>query len=264
VAGSLVHRDIDEASGMVASAAHAGVFYVHNDSGDRARFFAIDASGADRGTFDVVGAENVDWEDAARGPCGGATCLYFGDIGGGSSKARAEITVYRVPEPTTVGPALGPGPHSVTAEAFPLVYPDGAHDAETLLVHPQTGVVTIVTKEKAGPSTIYELPMPLTPLVRATLVKIAQLTVPCGSPRLSGGDIHPAGLGVLIRTDTDVLYYPMASGQSAARALGGSACRLAPPREKNGESIAWTASGDGFVTLSEGARAKLHLAGCAP
>src|SRR5262249_35783673 len=67
--GTIQVAAIHEASGIVASALHEDTYYVHNDSGDRARFFAVSGSGADLGTYNVSGAGAVDWEDVARGPC---------------------------------------------------------------------------------------------------------------------------------------------------------------------------------------------------
>ena len=75
-----------EISGVVASLAHDGVYYVHNDSGDSARFFAVDVTGKALATFTVSGATAVDWEDLARGPCPttAGTCVFLGDIGDNS------------------------------------------------------------------------------------------------------------------------------------------------------------------------------------
>ncbi|MGY8803286.1 MAG: hypothetical protein ACKVK6_03525, partial [bacterium] len=39
VRGRLASKKIDEASGIAASRRNKGVFYVHNDSGDRPRFY---------------------------------------------------------------------------------------------------------------------------------------------------------------------------------------------------------------------------------
>jgi hypothetical protein len=261
VRGALAAREMDETSGLAASAVHAGVFYAHNDSGDVPRFFAIEPSGVLRGTFDVAPARAVDWEDIARGPCAGpGSCLYLADIGD-NREQRASYAIYRVAEPAE----LGPGSHRVEAEALPFSYPDGSHNAETLLVHPTTGVVTIVTKVALGASSIYELPMPLTPGAEVVAKKVGELTAPVGgSVRFTGGDVHPAGTGVLLRTYTSVLYYAMAPGRSVAEALLGAPCRLPAPDELQGEAIAWLPKGDGYLTTSEGIGADVHEVDCAP
>ncbi|MEO7330617.1 MAG: hypothetical protein ABI193_18730, partial [Minicystis sp.] len=158
--GKLQNPEIRETSGIAAGALHPELFYVHNDSGDAARFFAIDEKGQDQGVFDLTGVVASDWEDVARGPCtvgpAAGSCLYFADTGDNKGK-RAAYVIYRVPEPT----AVGPGRHAVSAQALPFVYPDGSHNAETLLIHPKTGVITLVTKVKkkgGGTASLYEFP----------------------------------------------------------------------------------------------------------
>ena len=69
----------------------------------------------------------------------GRPLLYVGDIGDNASR-RASIDVYRVPEPRVGAAASAP------AARLRLRYPDGAHDAEALLVDPLRGDLVIVTK----------------------------------------------------------------------------------------------------------------------
>ena len=65
--GSLASNALTETSGIAASRRVSGVWWVHNDSGDRARVFAIGNDGRDLGEFDLAGAAAVDWEDIAVG-----------------------------------------------------------------------------------------------------------------------------------------------------------------------------------------------------
>jgi hypothetical protein len=252
--------EISEASGLAASAVHAGVVYVHNDSGDRPRFFALDGSGQSLASYEVDGAFAVDWEDMAAGPCGAgyeahARCLYFGDVGD-NFELRSSATVYRVMEPATIEP----GEHHVVGEALTFVYPDGSHDCETLLVHPLTGELFVVTKVKTGAGGVYRFPMPLTPGAQATLSWVAWVRAPVGSERFTAGDVHPEGSGVILRTYTHLFYYPMAGDVAAA--LSGAPCVLPVAAEKQGEAVAWAARGDGYLTTSEGSGETLYRAGC--
>lgn len=259
-AGAVIaNADIGEASGLAASALHAGVYYTHNDSGDTPRFFAIDDEGKDHGTFNILGAQARDWEDMARGPCerAGSSCLYFADIGDNDS-VRKSYTVYRVAEPKE----LGPGGHSVMkAEGFLFQYPDGAHNAETLLVHPQTGEVFVVTKSARG-SQLYKFPMPLDTSKTATLTLVGDVTVPGLMPLVTGGDLSPAGDGVLLRTYTALWFYPIASGQSVGDALAQRPCEVPTTVEQQGEAVAYTRDGKGYRTLSEGGGKSLQMITC--
>ena len=126
---------------------HADVLWAHNDSGDTARIFAIDLTGALRATVDVDVAKAIDWEDIAAD----GTTLYVADIGD-NQRARTEIFVYRVTEPALTAT-------SADAEKITLRYPDGAHDAEALMVDPVGKQLVVVTKEAAGTSHVYTTPL---------------------------------------------------------------------------------------------------------
>jgi hypothetical protein len=256
--GAIVSDAVVETSGIVASAIHPDVFYVHNDSGGDPAFYAIGADGQDLGTFDVDGAVAVDWEDIARGPCPAGSCLYLADIGD-NDEERSTYILYRVSEPGSVGQD-----GTVDADAFSFVYPDGSHNSETLLVHPDTGVVTIVTKVLAGNSSVYELELPSSPGAILTATKTGELAPPQGNVRFTGGDVHPASQGVLLRTYTNAFFYAALSGQSVAGALAGAPCVVPVAGEVQGEAIAWTRSGEGYLTVSEGTNPDLHAVQCVP
>src|SRR6476619_2104502 len=137
-------KSISESSGLVASRTMPGAYWTHNDSGDGPFIYAIDTRGDSLGTFRVNGAQARDWEDIAAGPGPqpNKSYLYIGDTGDNDS-VRPEVIVYRVLEPTlsnTTRKFTKSSPGSTEpAEAIGLKYPDGAHDAEALLVHPSTG-----------------------------------------------------------------------------------------------------------------------------
>ena len=156
-ASQIEERAVRESSVIVATRRNPGLYWTHNDSGDRPVIFALDAEGRHRGVWRVEGAKAQDWEDIAAGPGPerGRSYLYVGDIGDNGEK-RGHVTVYRFPEPeVTAGDAASStkepratGP----AEALRLEYPDGPHNAEALAVHPTSGDLYIITKalENAG------------------------------------------------------------------------------------------------------------------
>ena len=88
----------------------------------------------------VTGAQAVDWEDIAAGPGPeGRPLLYVGDIG---DNALAAARRRRLPRRRAARRRRGHRP----AARLRLRYPDGAHDAEALLVDPLRGDLVIVTK----------------------------------------------------------------------------------------------------------------------
>lgn len=66
--GHVNSHTVREESGLCASRRHTNILYTHNDSGDSARFYALDATTAHiKATLNVVGATSHDWEDIACG-----------------------------------------------------------------------------------------------------------------------------------------------------------------------------------------------------
>ena len=131
------------------------------------------------------------------GPERAKSYLYLGDIGDNET-VRSEIVVYRVAEPllTAADKTLTKSKARSTApaEAIRLRYPDGKHDAETLLVHPSTGNLYIITKVMLRNATVYEAAAPLTTGKVITMKRIGELRVPSiVGGVLTGGSISPDG-----------------------------------------------------------------------
>ena len=212
---------IDESSGLVA---RDGLFVTVNDSGDTARVFAVDPA-----TGDTVGHTTWDAEptdDEALAPAAGSTDVWVGDIGDNLAD-RDTITITRVP--------TGRGELRGAVESYELKYPDGAHDAETLMVDPVTGRILIATKGFMG--NVYAAPEHLTEGIN-TLTKIGE------APGIAtDGAFFPDGKHLVIRNyDTATFYaYP------GLKEVG----EMPLPAEQQGEGIAVTAGGEVYV-CSEG------------
>jgi hypothetical protein len=63
--GHVDDEALDELSGIAASRTNPGSWWLHNDSGDRARVFLLDHQARRVATYAVTGADAVDWEDIA-------------------------------------------------------------------------------------------------------------------------------------------------------------------------------------------------------
>ncbi|MCS6776382.1 MAG: hypothetical protein RMJ43_05785 [Chloroherpetonaceae bacterium] len=264
---TLSDRRITESSGLVASRRNPGVLWTHNDSGDGPYLFAIDRKGRTLARFRVTGATSVDWEDIAIGPgSDGAPALYIGDIGD-NGRSRSDLAIYRVREPAVSQGRTLAEAQTTSAERFPFRYPDRAHDAETLLVHPQTGEIFIVTKSSDGRSQVFAYPLPLQADRQVTLQAVTTLTFTSmlGSGRLAeaermttGGDIASDGRHVVIRTYAHAYEWRITPGQSLADALKSTPTRIFLPLTRQGEAICYRADNRALLTTSEGAPAPLH------
>ena len=248
-----------EASGLAASRLHPGVLYAHNDSGDTARFFAFDASGADLGTFTLEGVTAIDWEDMGAGPCADGTspCLYFADIGD-NAEQRSELLLHRVPEPTK----LGPGTTAIVPETFRFRYPTGPQDAEALFVDPRDGRVYVLTKTIRA-ADLQALPAALDPNVVMETTAVGKVQLGDLLPTITAADMAPDAHGVLVRTYSSVWFFAVERGASVATSLAASPCAFpVAPGESQGEALAWLADSSGYVTISEGTGQKLSKIAC--
>jgi len=202
--------ELAEASGLAASRRHPGVLWLHNDSGGEPEVFAVDSTGAVLGRVRVTGAENVDWEDIALGPCPAGECLYIADTGDNNERREA-VTVYRVPEPDPSDTTTQP------AERFRLRFPEGPRDAEALFVTPDTpdARVYLVSKGRTSPVTVYRAPTPLPADTVALLEPVARLTdeAPFGLLHVTGAGATPDGRHVVIRTYVNLRLYRLDDGR---------------------------------------------------
>ena len=252
VTGHVAAPDAKELSGLALSRTQANVLWTHNDSGDSARVFAIDAAGKLLAQLAVPGAENVDWEDIAVGPAGD---LYAADIGDNLAK-RASVVVYRVPEPKVTG-AAAPA-QTGPATRYELRYPDGARDAEALLVDPRTGALTIVSKSFGGTAGVYTAAKP-SATGPTTLTRTGTLSLGIGEA-VTAGDVSADGRTVALRTYDRAFVWSKTPKASVAATLRRRSCSPAVSllNEGQGEALALSRHGTSFFTVPEGANPALR------
>ena len=246
--GTNQSASIAEASGIVASRHNPNVLWVHNDSGDSARLFAFNPAGALHRICNFTGVSATDWEDIAicTDPASGVDYLYAADIGDNTA-VRANISVYRVPEPVVDTNAFNVSSNLAGAQRFVLAYEDGARDAEVLLVDPWTGDIIIVSKRET-PSRIYRAAYPQSTNGTNLLVYQGSLTMGW----VVGGDISPSGRQVLIKDYSNAYYYTRTNGQAVASAITNIPATVPCATEPQGEAIGWQGRERGYFTLSEG------------
>jgi hypothetical protein len=252
---------IAECSGLAASQKNPGVLWVHNDSGHGPLLFAVLEDGDLRGVYNLEDAGAVDWEDMAHGPCadaGDPDCLYVGDIGD-NGQSRDSIQVYRVGEPSV--PLTGdPEETSLpNVERFDCTYPDGAHDAEILLVDPDSGIPYIVTKSVNQDTNVYRFPAAPVAGESVVLEKVATLGA---RAFLTGGDAAWDGSRVVLRDYLAAYDYPRGSGVTFEQIFSQTPCLVPLALEAQGESLTIGPSGLELYTASEGVGGPINKAAC--
>ena len=262
--GTLDAASIGEASGLAVSRQFPGRLYHHNDSGDDAYFYITDTAGAGTQKVEYSSRKPYDMEDAALGPCGKQQCLFLGDIGD-NRRLRKILRLWIIPEVEKFG-AKAAGARQVL-----LQYPDGAHDAEAIAVHPLSGDLYILTKEavysqlRAEPARLYRASAKAIAEGKdskaLTLESLGTLDLPglltgrtLFGQIATGIDISPDGERLLVLTYELAVELPLARvGESVAAWKEGKDFSVASgfPRGLQIEAIAYAADGRSFYFDSE-------------
>jgi hypothetical protein len=223
-------RDLQiiESSGLVA---RDGLFVTVNDSGDRGRTFVVDPT-TGRTVGGVTWSEQPDDVEAiAPAPDGS---LVVGDIGD-NAESRDSITVLEVP--------FGREAADVDPRTFTFTYPDGPRDAETLLAHPVTGRVFVVSKNLLG-GTMYAAPAELSETGANELEPVGDVL-----GFATDGAFFPDGRHFVLRDYGSAVVY----SYPGLEVIGD----LRLPDQQQGEGIAVDEDGAVFV-CTEGQRSPVH------
>lgn len=255
--GEVSYSEIDEASGIAASAVNPGVLWTHNDSGGESRIFAIGTDGSLKGIFYLEGIENRDWEDIAvgPGPAENVSYIYLADIGDNEAKHENKF-IYRIEEPTVTSDPEEPVLiKNISAISF--TYPDGERDAETIMIDPLTKDIFILGKRDTD-SRLYKLPFPQSINENADCVLASLINFPFDpedqTPNnyLTGGDISADGSEIIVKSYSNVFYWKRNDGETVEETMSATPENIYYVKEPQGEAICWENEGvNGYYTLSE-------------
>ncbi|WP_433382136.1 hypothetical protein ACQPZX_18375 [Actinoplanes sp. CA-142083] len=238
-------RRMTELSGLVAT--ESGYVVVNDGSDDPAarKIFYLDKKCQVTRTVSYPSRPR-DTEDMGLAPDG---TLWVADIGDNDAN-RDTVGLWRLP------------PGAKKPELFRLSYPDGAHDAEALLITP-AGTPIVVTKTVAEAG-VYE-PVGALRAGRTTALKrLASVTLPitttsnpfsfAGGLVITGGAVSPDGRHAVLRTYADAFEFDVVGGDVAGAITKGDPRQIPLPNEPQGESVAYTPDGTAILTISEVSR----------
>ncbi|MFJ2259699.1 WD40 repeat domain-containing protein [Streptomyces sp. NPDC087844] len=235
---------ITESSGLVASRAHPGVYWTHNDSDDGAFLYAVDSrTGKTVATVTMTGVGRPrDVEAVSMGPNGH---LYVGDIGDNLGGTWDHVWIYELPEPKELKD------QTVRATQYDVKYADGARDAEALMVHPKTGRVYIASKNEDGGG-LYEGPAELSASGTNTFERTADIGL-----WVTDGAFSPDGQQLAVRGYFGGIAYKWNNGKPKRQG------QLDVPLQRQGESVTYTPDGSTLLYGSEGSGSSVE-AGSVP
>lgn len=228
VAFTITDSRITESSGLAADSA-AGGYWTVNDSGDSAVAYALSTSGRVLGTLEYR-AEPIDVEAVAMHD----GRLYVADIGDNLAD-RESITVYYFDD-------ASPDDGTVSYRSWDFVYPDGPHDAETLLVD-ESGRLFVVTKDAMG--AVYAAPR------RPKRAGVNELTKVGDAPgAVTDGTFLPGGERIALLTFGSIVVIDATSYEPVGQAQ--------VPMQRQPESLAVSLDGSSLLVGSEGRRSKVY------
>ncbi len=263
ITGRLRIKEMDEISGIAVSGIRKDIYYIHNDSGDTSRFFAITPDGTLKNVIYFKGDPSqtlgaVDCEDIAVGigPDKNKSYVYLGDIGDNRG-VRKYITIYRFEEkPNWAKDSL-----IKNAEVVPVhyKYPDGPKDAESLMIDPIEKLIYIVSK-RSDSVTVYTTPLNFKANDTLILSKKCKLYFNGFRPFkwITAGDISRDGQQILLKSYEKVYYWKRSNNEPVWKTMLKTPTELPYKPEKQGEAIGFTLDGKGYYTTSEGAFAPIY------
>ena len=272
--GRLDDDRLTEVSGIAASHQNQGVLWVHNDSGDLPRIFALNTVGHLLGVVYLRGVENVDWEDIAVAGCpdGSGPCIWVADSGDNGGR-RAEFNIQVVREPA-VDPAGFADLAVDVGWHYTYRFPDDVHDAEALAVPADGSGFSLFEKVDGPRARLYRWPGALLPDTATTLELVTTFDSPGFNVALghmiTGSSLHPDGRRLLVRVYTGSYEYRLPPGEGLEALSHLTPLRVAagPLSEPQGEAIGYDAAGTGVFTVSEDTdhtgQVPLHHYDCVP
>lgn len=262
--GKIETGDVTESSGLSASECQ-DVLWTHNDAGNAPLIFGMDLTGKHLGTWKVEGAGSVDWESIATHKDASGKCFLLIADFGDNDEARKNVEIYRIPEPTIVpeGAASSAAKpiSTAAAEVMKYAYVDGPQNAETLLVHPESGDIYVVTKEKSGPAGVHRIKQQYGRGEILKTEKVGDVAVP-STPEglLTGGSFSPDGTRLMLCDKKGGYEFVLPAGSANIDDIWKQkAVQVNVGDRKQGEGVSYGRDGLTLYASSEKKNAPLYM-----
>lgn len=256
----LADTRINESSGLALSQRTPGIFWTLNDSGGGPYIFAIDEKGETRTRCEIAGGANFDWEDIASGHDEqGKPALFIGDVGD-NLLIRSQLEIYQIEEPA-LDSTKAPSETTVKlSRKLSAAYPDGRHNAESLLCHPKTGRLYVITKTDNGHCGVYAFPEKLQTDLCMTLESVATFDIspiarsgkrPIDNCMSTSACFSPDGRQIVLSTYSSLYEWTIDSAKTLAEAFAEKPLRIVQPLLPQCEAVCFSADGKSLWITSE-------------
>lgn len=244
----LERKGLREISGIAASLQYNDRLYMQQDNGHPNYLYVTNSRGEDVGRLLISKSLNRDWEDIAigPGPLPQQQYIYIADIGDNHAW-RWKVHIYRLPEPVLKDEARHLRQTVKNVEVITLKYPNGPHNAETILLDPLTRDLYIATKEDDS-CRIFVARYPQSTHNKIVLEPVVTLPFHL----VTSGSMAGNGQEILLRNEQLYWYWKRAPGETVAAALRRPPQEITPGiNEPQGEAICFSADQQGYFTCSE-------------
>ena len=239
---------LHEVSGIAVSRTNPNILWAHEDHGNLNKMHLIGENALYLGYYWIWGVSNRDWEDMCIGPGPeeNKSYIYLGDIGDNDAKYN-EIFIHRFKEPNLKDSSKMNGEIQKTdITSFIFKYPDGARDAEALMVDPRNKDLYILSKNE-NQTNMYCAAYKEYTNGQTMLDKIAIL--PFGE--ITAADISSDGNQIMLKTEKQIYFWNRNNGETILQAMKRTPVLIPYKKEAKGEALAITPDGNGYYTLSE-------------
>lgn len=256
-AQKLQESRLNEVSGLVVSSKSDEFIWVHNDSGDDGRIFLINKKGATHAVY-IFANEVIDCEAMSIGTSANGTKeIFVGDIGDNDAK-RPFISIYKFAEPNI---NIKSKKESIIkkVEELKFKYPDGARDAECLMIDPIDQKIYIVSKRENSVG-VYSAPLNSKAGKLITLKKETTLffNAPKSAKWITDGNISMDGKAIMIKSYINIYYWERRGKETLAQCFKQKLIGLPYDPEPQGEALGFTHDAKHYYSISEGRYAEIN------
>jgi hypothetical protein len=271
----IAKQGLREVSGLAVSRQNDDLLWAINDSGGGTFLHALGRDGRARGRVRVVGVRNRDWEDLASFELEGNAYLLIADVGDNRSKHRSSI-LYVLKEPMLHGEEFAKNARASLSRVIRFRYDEGPLDCEAVAVDASGGRILLLSKRRV-PTLLFELPLvprgPDAVVVARRVTEVPHLPRP--SPflkRVLGAgtrslrhlafsatsvDVAGDGSAAAVLTYGHAFLFPRSTDESWAEVFARPPQRIALPRLRQAEALAFGSDGHTLYITSEGRSAPL-------
>jgi hypothetical protein len=240
-----IDQNYDEISGLVCGHKNEELIYMVEDKGNANKIFVFNRSGILQTKLILQGLENIDWEDIAigSGPISGESYIYVADIGDNDGN-RNSVRIIRFIEPDLSSISS----NSIVINNYDIInfqYPNGAKDAETLLLNPFNKDLIIMTKVELV-TRVYQLKYPY-----SSNMNKAEFIGLLPTQKIVASDISSDGQRIVVKNKSTIYYWETHSNDIYKTLFHNAPKKISYIPEPRGESVGFSKDGKSYFTITE-------------